>query len=76
MESQHLAPRIIDGDFEPGFYVEHFIKDMEIALTEADAMKLIFPDLNWHTPLYLCLRDELGMGKKGTQALINVLDKS
>lgn len=72
----NLAPRIIKGDFEPGFYVEHFIKDMEIALKEAQAMKLDLPGLELAHSLYVCLRDELNMGKKGTQALINVLDKS
>ena len=72
----NLAPRIIEGDFEPGFYVEHFIKDMEIALAEAEAMKLDLPGLELVHTLYVCLREELGMGRKGTQALINVLDKS
>lgn len=70
----NLAPRILKGDFEPGFYVEHFIKDMEIALDEAEAMKLDLPGLELVHTLYVCLRDELDMGKKGTQALINVLE--
>ncbi len=41
----NLAPRIIDRDFDPGFYVKHFIKDMTIALEEAEAMGLDFPGL-------------------------------
>src|SRR5207244_5384004 len=41
----NLGPRIIDRNFEPGFYVEHFIKDMGIALDEARRMKLALPGL-------------------------------
>jgi 3-hydroxyisobutyrate dehydrogenase len=40
-----LGPRILKGDFEPGFYVEHFIKDMGIALAEAERMNLSLPGL-------------------------------
>ena len=35
-----LAPRMLKGDFEPGFFVEHFIKDMGIALAEAEKQNL------------------------------------
>ena len=42
----NLAPRIINGDFAPGFFVKHFIKDMTIALQEAEAMGLDFPGLS------------------------------
>ena len=65
----NLAPRIIKGDFEPGFFVEHFIKDMGIALTEAKKMGIELPGLNLSYNLYKKLDDEMKMGRKGTQAL-------
>ena len=72
----NLVPRILKGDFEPGFYVEHFIKDMEIALAESATMMIDLPGLELAHSLYVCLRDELGMGRKGTQALIKVMDRN
>ena len=44
----NLAPRMLNGDFEPGFYVKHFLKDMNIALAEAEAMELPFPVYSLH----------------------------
>ncbi|MFS1518954.1 NAD(P)-dependent oxidoreductase [Bacillus sp. SCS-151] len=64
----NLAPRIIDDNFEPGFYVKHFIKDMGIALNEAEAMGMQTPGLSLAKSMY----DELakkGEGESGTQAL-------
>ena len=64
----NLGPRIIDRNFEPGFFVEHFIKDMGIALDEAKRMKLDLPGLTLAKRLY----DELaakGHGRDGTQVL-------
>ena len=40
-----LGGRILKRNFDPGFYVEHFVKDMKIALAEADRMKLCLPGL-------------------------------
>ncbi len=71
----NLAPRIIKGDFEPGFFVEHFIKDMGIALTEAKAMGIELPGLDMSYNLYKKLADEMNMGRKGTQALYFALKK-
>jgi 3-hydroxyisobutyrate dehydrogenase len=65
----NLAPRILDGNFEPGFFVEHFIKDMGIALKEAEKMGLDLPGLRLAFDMYDKLANERGMGKKGTQAL-------
>jgi 3-hydroxyisobutyrate dehydrogenase len=65
----NLAPRILDDDFEPGFFVEHFIKDMRIALNEAKKMRLDLPGLKLAFDLYEKLANEYGMAKKGTQAL-------
>lgn len=64
----NLAPRIIEGDFEPGFYVKHFLKDMNIALAEAEQMKLSLPGLKLAKDMYSELVEE-GYGEKGTQVL-------
>lgn len=64
----NLAPRIVAGDFAPGFYVEHFIKDMGIALNEAKRMNLALPGLALAYQLYVALQAQ-GGGRKGTQAL-------
>ena len=70
----NYAPRMLKGDFEPGFFVEHFIKDMEIALAEARRLNLALPGLALAHELYLALRAQ-GGGRKGTQALILALAK-
>lgn len=70
----NLAPRMIDGDFDPGFFVEHFIKDMRIALDEAAAMNLAMPGLALAEQLYQALVAQ-GHRKDGTQALILALAK-
>lgn len=69
----NLGPRILKGDYEPGFFVEHFIKDMGIALAEAKAMGLVVPGLALVHQLYLAVQAQ-GMGRKGTQALILALE--
>ena len=68
-----LGPRILRGDFEPGFYVEHFLKDMGIALAEAERMNLALPGLGLAKQLYESVR-ALGYGRKGTQALMLALE--
>ena len=69
-----LAPKIVHGDFEPGFMVEHFIKDLGIALQEAEQMKLSLPGLALAKQLYLSVM-AMGKGNKGTQALYLALEK-
>jgi len=69
-----LAPKIVHGDFEPGFMVEHFIKDLGIALEEAETMKLYLPGLALAKQLYLSVM-AMGKGTKGTQALYLALEK-
>ncbi len=64
----NLGPRILQGDFEPGFFVEHFVKDMGIALREARQMGLALPGLALAEQLYLALQAQ-GHGRRGTQAL-------
>ena len=68
-----LGPRILKRDFEPGFYVEHFIKDMGIALAEAEKMHLCLPGLALAKQLYEGVRAQ-GYGRKGTQALMLALE--
>ncbi|WP_223700514.1 NAD(P)-dependent oxidoreductase [Sutcliffiella deserti] len=64
----NLAPRIIADNFEPGFYVKHFIKDMSIALDEAERMSLNVPGLALAKEMYVKLA-EGGEENSGTQAL-------
>lgn len=66
----NLAPRMLQGDKEPGFYIRHMIKDMGIALDEASRMELKLPGLAMAKAMY----DELsakGYDQNGTQALID-----
>ncbi len=69
----NLAPRVLKGDYEPGFMVDHFIKDMGIALEEAEKMELPLPSLALTRQLYLAIKAE-GNGKKGTQVLVKALE--
>ncbi len=64
----NLGPRIIAGNFDPGFFVEHFIKDMGIALGESKRMKLSMPGLALAHQLYLALAAQ-GHSRDGTHAL-------
>jgi 3-hydroxyisobutyrate dehydrogenase len=64
----NLAPRIMNNDFEPGFFVQHFVKDMAIALDEANRMGLALPGLALAHQLYVALQSQ-GKGHMGTQAL-------
>lgn len=68
----NLAPRVLNNDFAPGFYVEHFVKDMGIALEEARRMNLALPGLALAHQLYVALCAQ-GMSRLGTQALIQAL---
>jgi 3-hydroxyisobutyrate dehydrogenase len=68
-----LGPRMLARNFEPGFYVEHFIKDMGIALAEAEKMNLCLPGLALAKQLYEAVRAQ-GFGRKGTQALLLALE--
>jgi len=68
----NLGPRIIASNFDPGFFVEHFIKDMGIALEEAKQMNLKLPGLELAEQLYQKLAAG-GHARKGTHALILAL---
>lgn len=65
----NLAPRMLKGDLAPGFYIKHIIKDMKIALDEAERMNLQLPGLELAKSMYDQLLEE-GYGDNGTQALI------
>jgi 3-hydroxyisobutyrate dehydrogenase len=64
----NLGPRIVANNFDPGFFVEHFIKDMGIALDEAKRMGLSLPGLALGHQLYIALKSQ-GHGRQGTHAL-------
>ena len=68
----NLAPRIVAGDFAPGFFVDHFVKDMGLVLAEARRMQLALPNLALVQQLYVALQAQ-GHGRDGTQALIHAL---
>lgn len=64
----NYGPRIIAGNFDPGFFVEHFIKDMAIALDESRRMGLSLPGLALAQQLYLSVQAN-GWSRRGTHAL-------
>jgi 3-hydroxyisobutyrate dehydrogenase len=68
----NYGPRMLAGDFDPGFFVDHFVKDMGIALDEAKAMRLSVPGLALAHQLYVALQAQ-GGGRNGTQALLLAL---
>ncbi len=70
----NLAPRMINGNFDPGFYIKHFIKDMNIALQEAEAMGMDTPGLALAKEMYARLADA-GEENSGTQALYKYWDR-
>ncbi len=70
----NLAPRILARNFDPGFFVEHFVKDMGIALEESRRMGLVLPGLSLVHELYLAVQAH-GHGRSGTHALIVALEK-
>ena len=70
----NLAPKMIEGNFEPGFYIKHFIKDMKIALEEAGAMGMETPGLSLAKRLYEQLAEN-GEENSGTHALYKYWQK-
>jgi 3-hydroxyisobutyrate dehydrogenase len=68
----NYGPRVLAGDFAPGFVVDHFVKDMGIALEEAKRAKLALPGLALAEQLYVALQAQ-GHGRKGTHSLILAL---
>ncbi len=70
----NLAPRILRGDYAPGFYVEHFVKDLGLALDDAKRLNLALPGVALASQLYLALMAQ-GGSRFGTQALVKALAK-
>ncbi|NCD06384.1 MAG: NAD(P)-dependent oxidoreductase [Spirochaetia bacterium] len=70
----NLAPRIIKNNYAPGFYIDHFVKDMKIALQECKNLNLHLPTLELIEKLYEKLQAN-GKGNLGTQALILALNE-
>lgn len=68
----NLGPRMMNNNFDPGFFVEHFIKDMGIALAESRKMGLSLPGLALAEQLYLSVKAK-GWGRNGTHALLLAL---
>lgn len=66
----NLAPRVLKGDFAPGFFIEHFVKDLRIALDEARSMGLELPTAAAAERTYAALV-EAGHGRSGTQAIVH-----
>ncbi|HUQ70025.1 MAG TPA: NAD(P)-dependent oxidoreductase [Planctomycetaceae bacterium] len=70
----NLGPRMMNNNFDPGFFVEHFIKDMGIALAESKKMGLSLPGLALGEQLYLSVKAK-GWGRNGTHALLLALSE-
>ena len=68
-QMSNVVPRILKEDYNPGFFIKHFIKDMKLADEEAEAVNLKLGTLEHILNMYLEL-EEKGMGDLGTQALI------
>ncbi len=68
----NYVPRILKEDYTPGFFTKHFLKDLRIALDEADKMGLDLPATKQAKQLYEKLVDERGLGDDGTQALVKL----
>ncbi|MCL1830530.1 MAG: NAD(P)-dependent oxidoreductase [Oscillospiraceae bacterium] len=71
-QMSNMAPRILNGDFNPGFYLKHYVKDLRIALEQADASELELAVTKLVFDIYESLQDEYG--DLGTQALIKNYD--
>ncbi len=69
-----LAPKLVRSDYSPGFSVDNFVKDLNIALEEADAMKLSLPGLALVKQLYVTIQ-AMGKGSSGNQSLYLALEK-
>lgn len=68
----NYGPRILKGDFKPGFYAKHLLKDLRIALDGAKEMGLDLPGTKIAEQLYAQLSEEKGLGDEGTQALVKL----
>jgi 3-hydroxyisobutyrate dehydrogenase len=67
----NLGPKMLAGDFAPGFFIEHFLKDLGIALVEANQLKLDLEGARTAAAQYAKLA-EAGRNRDGTQALFEI----
>ncbi len=65
----NYTPRMLERDFRPGFFVEHFVKDLEIALDDSRRMNLCLPGLAFAHQLYVALKAQ-GHARLGTHSLL------
>jgi 3-hydroxyisobutyrate dehydrogenase len=70
----NYGPRVLQGDFAPGFKIDHFVKDLGIALAEARRMRLSLPGTALAEQLYVAAQGQ-GLGERGTHALSVALGK-
>ena len=70
----NLAGQVLKGDYQPGFMIDHFVKDMGIALEVAEELKLFMPGLALVRQLYVSMQ-AAGQGMLGTQALVLALER-
>jgi 3-hydroxyisobutyrate dehydrogenase len=70
----NYGPRVLQGDFAPGFKIDHFVKDLGIALAEARRMRLSLPGTALAEQLYVAAQGQ-DLGERGTHALSVVLAK-
>ena len=69
-----LGPRMLDGAFDPGFYAHHFMKDMDIALTECGVNGFDLPGMKMVRGMFDDFKNEFGTDF-GTQALFKLYDR-
>jgi 3-hydroxyisobutyrate dehydrogenase len=65
----NLGRRVMKGDYEPGFFIDHFIKDLGLCLEECRRMRIVLPGLTAAEQMYRAMQAQ-GQGSKGTQALV------
>src|SRR6185295_8128245 len=70
----NLAPKMVKGNFDPGFFVDHFEKDLGIALDECRRMGIAMPGLALVRQFYVALKSQ-GHGRKGYHALLLALEQ-
>ena len=71
---EKLGPRMLKRDFGPGFYVEHFVKDLGIVLDECRRMKLSVPGVALAYQMYELMMAQ-DKGRNGTQGLLETLEE-
>ena len=69
-----LGSRIMDGDFRPGFFIDHFVKDLGLVLEECRRMHLVLPGATLAEQFYRSMQAK-GHGREGTQALVRALSE-